>query len=40
MSGLTYNMKSSGKYERSKEDACTLHHWPKSWEFCGCTSQF
>ena len=49
MSGLTFNMKSAGKYERWEEGEsfciyfaveCTLHRWPKSWEICGCTRPF
>ena len=37
----TCNMKSSGgKYERWEEGECTLRHWPKSWEICGCTTPF
>ena len=36
----TWNMKSSGKYERREEGECTLHRWSRSWEICGCTSPF
>ena len=36
----TCNMKSSRKYERWEEGECTLHHWPKSSEICGCTRPF
>ena len=40
MNGLTYNMKSSGKYDRWEEDECALHRWGKSCEICGCTRPF